>query len=104
MIRKFECTVTREDKYIIEIDDEIINQEWLDEFSKCFYKCDDLKEHAEQLAKMRVMLKNKYYEGYGILLVNDKIPPLADGNRVEKGINIIIISENEDCEVDCYEI
>jgi len=36
MKKKFKCKVERVDEYIIEFDDEIINQEWLDDFQMIF--------------------------------------------------------------------
>ena len=104
MKRKFKCTVERTDKYIIEFDDNIINQEWLDEFSKHFYNFKELEEHAEHIAQIRARTEQNFIEGYGIPLVDGKVPHFADEYSIEKGINIIVVSEDEECEVDVEEI
>jgi len=104
MKKRFKCTVERTDEYIIEFDDEIINQEWLDDFSKHFYNFQELEEHAEYIAQIRARTEQDFIEGYGVPLVNGKIPHFVDNNSVEKRINIIIVSEDENCEVDVEEI
>jgi len=105
MKRKFECTVTREDKYIIEFDDEIINQEWIEDFANDFYDFKDLKEHAEHLAQFRARFPDvSFIEGYRVPLIDGKLPLFSDKNDVEEGINIIVISEDEECEVDVEKI
>jgi len=104
MKRKFKCTVERTDEYIIEFDDKIINQEWLDHFSRYFYNFQELEEHAEHIAQIRARTEQDFIEGYGVPLVNGKIPIFSDNNSIEKGINIIIVSEDEMCDVDVEEI
>jgi len=104
MKKRFKCTVERTDEYIIEFDDEIINQEWLDEFYENFYNFQELEEHAEYIAQIRARTEQDFIEGYGVPLVNGKIPHFVDNNSVEKRINIIIVSEDENCEVDVEEI
>jgi hypothetical protein len=103
-MKKFECIVTRTDKYIIEFDENIINEEWMEEFRKYSYSFYTLKEHAEHLAQHRARFETNFIEGYAVPLVNNKQPILTDEEDLEKGINIKIISEDEECEVDVVEI
>jgi len=103
-MKRFKCKVERVNEYIIEFDEEILNQEWLDEFSKHFYKFKGLEEHAEHIAQIRARTEQDFIEGYGIPLVNGKVPHFADKYNIEKGINIVIVSEDEDCEIDVEEI
>ncbi len=104
-MKKFKCVVTRTDEYIIEIDENKINQEWMDNFSNHFYEFKTLEEHAQHIAQYRARFpEDTLIEGYGIPLVNGDIPLYAIGNLTEKGINIRIISEDEDCEVEVDEL
>jgi len=104
MKRRFECTVERTDKYIIEFDENVLDEKWMEEFRKVFFNFDGLDEHAEQIAQMRARFENSFIEGYGIPLLNGKKPPYADDKYLNKAINIIVISEDEECEVDVEEI
>jgi len=104
MKKRFKCTVERTEEYIIEFDDEIINQEWLDEFAETIYKIDSLKEHAEHLAQHRARFEQNFIEGYGVPLIDGEIPYTIDKNNIQNGINIIIVSEDEMCDVDVEEI
>jgi len=103
-MKRFKCKVERTDEYIIEFDENILNEEWLNEFSEHFYKFKGLEEHAEHIAQHRARFEQNFIEGYGIPLVDGKVPPFADEKSVNKAINIIIVSEDEDCEVDVEEI
>jgi len=103
-MKRFKCKVERIDEYIIEFDESVLNDEWLDEFSKHFYKFKDLEEHAEHIAQHRARFEQNFIEGYGIPLVNGKVPHFADEKSVSKAINIIIVNEDEDCEVEVEEI
>jgi hypothetical protein len=104
-MKKFECTVTREDKFIIEFDEDIINEEWMEEFRESFYNFHTLKEHAEHIAQFKARFgEHDFIEGYGVPLVNGKIPCFAHDGSIEKGINIQIVSEDEECEVEVVEI
>ncbi len=108
MMKKFKTTVTRTDEYIIEFDENVINEEWMQHFKRYFYDFDDLEEHAEHMAQYRARFGEGFIEGYGNVKVNGKIPwyALNDKNREsdESAINIQIISEDQNCEVEIEEI
>ncbi len=95
-MKKFECTVTREDKYIIEIDENVLNDEWMVDFRKYFYSFHDLSEHAEHIAQFRARYRDNFYfiKGYGTPLVNGRKPAFTDENFIQKAINIRIVSED----------
>lgn len=103
-MKKFKCVVTRTDEYEIEFDENKINEEWMKEFRQVFYSFYDLEEHAEHLAQSRARFQQEFIEGYGVTLIDGRKPYGCDENDVETGINIKIISEDNDCEVDVTEI
>lgn len=118
-IRKFKCIVRREDEYIIEIDDEIINDEFNKEFSKHFYPFDELEDHAEHLSQIQARFDNSdgFIEGYGYIKRDGELPfsfkdfdkngkwlPQKKQRQPTDGINIIIEDEDNYCEVDVEEI
>jgi len=57
------------------------------------------------LAQFRARFSEiNFIEGYRVPLIDGKLPLFSDKNDIEEGINIIIVSEDEDCEVDVEEI
>lgn len=108
-MKKFKCKVTRVDEYEIEIDEEKISEEWMEAFRSYMYKFHDYEEHAEHLAQLRARLGEGFYEGYGYISINGERPLAVrlsekNENSYEPGININIISEDEECEVEVEEI
>lgn len=101
---KFKATVTRNDEYIIEFDEERFNEQWMKEFRDIFYDFDSLEEHAEHVAQFRARFSEEYIEGYGAPLVNGREPIFHKGDTVEQKLNIQVISEDEEIEVDVQEI
>lgn len=111
MIRKFKCIVTRTDEYEIEFDNDVINEEYMEDYRKNFYEFDTLEDHAEHLAQHMSRIGEGFIEGYGALQVNGKPPWGYRGNeykgkfsKEELAININVISEDDDCEVEVEEI
>ena len=104
-MRKFKCIVERTDEYVIEIDENIINEDWMEEFKKYFYGIDCLEEHAEHLAQMRARFGDiSFFEGYGPVLINGYKPFNKKNSEVQKGINIIVVNEDNEISVDVEEI
>lgn len=64
-MRKFKCEVVTTNTYIVEIDENIINEEWMDHYSKYFYEIDTIREHAANVAWHRNSFRNYDFEGYG---------------------------------------
>lgn len=96
-MKKFRVTVTREDIYEIEFDEEVYNEEFIEDFKKGFYDFDSLEEHAEHIAQHRARFQQKFIEGYGIPLVNGKEPYVLPQykNSIAQGLNINILSEDD---------
>lgn len=103
-VKTFKCYVQREDKYKVEFDESVINEKWMEEFRQVFYNFHTLEEHAEHIAQFRARFGRRFIEGYGIPLENGEIPIGADEKQVNKAINIIVISEDDDIDVDAYEL
>ena len=107
-MKKFQCTVTRTDEYIIEIDENVINNEWMQEFRKAFYDFTTLEEHAQHLAQLRARFGEGFSEGYGNVKINGRIPWYAINDSIreldEDAINIIVLSEDENGEIEVEEI
>ena len=110
-MQRFECEVTRIDKYTIEIDEDIINEEFLKSYAEFFADYETLEEHAENLAQYQARFGSAFMEGYGVVKKNGKIPyPYYTEKYKDKvdegkiGINIKIISEDNDCDVIVKEI
>lgn len=117
-IRKFKCTVTRTDEYVIELDENILNEEWMEHFRS--YMCDynTLEEHAENIAQFQARFgEHTFLEGYGNVTRNGKLPfsfedydekgnilPEDQQRKPAAGININILSEDNACDVDVEEI
>lgn len=104
--KKFKVTVIREDQYEIEFDETVFDEEFIQHFKKYFYDFDNLKDHAEHIAQFRARFGERFIDGYGLPLVNGKIPSTAHMNEdelkyVNHGLNINIISEDD---LDCLEI
>ncbi len=110
-MKKFKCTVTRVDEYEIEFDEEVINDEFIKEYAEYFADYETLEEHAENLAQYQARFGSAFMEGYGVVKKNGKIPypyntKEYEGkiSKEELGINIKIISEDNDCDVEVEEI
>ncbi|MCY7679969.1 hypothetical protein NST06_10225 [Bacillus sp. FSL P4-0322] len=89
MTFKRTCDVERQDQYIIEFDENVLNDEWMQSFRETFYDFATLTEHAEHIAQFRARNGSKFIDGYGIPLENGKAPRWADMKDVNKAINII---------------
>jgi len=104
--KRFECEVIRKDNYIIEFNDEVITEEWMKDFRKTFYDFKDLKEHAEHIAQDRARNGEGFIEGYGKPYVDGEpmFSMTGDSSDDNKGINIIVESEDDDIEVVVMEL
>ena len=105
-MRVFDCEVTRTDRYRIEIDETVINEAWMAEFRESFYQFHDLADHAKHLAQHQARFGSSHWpEGYGMVKVDGKFPFSRDPNAPkEEAINIVIVDEDNDCEVECKEV
>lgn len=102
-MKKFQCVVTRIDEYVVEIDETIINQEFIDNFSRYFWKLDGLEDIASQMARHQLLHGDSviYMEGLGNVKRDGKLPwHSQDKEGFTPGLNINIICEGDDIEAD----
>ena len=99
-MKEFNCEVERIEKYKIEFDETVCNEEWMKDFRRYFFDFYHLDEHAEHIAQYRARFGRGFIEGYGIPLENGKVPYWASTEDQKKyinhAININVISEDED--------
>lgn len=99
-MKSYNCEVERVDKYVIEFDETVCNEQWMEDFRSVFYGFYDLDEHAEHIAQLRARFGSGFMEGYGIPLENGKEPYWAyeekNKKQINHAINIKIISEGDD--------
>ncbi|MEG0470744.1 MAG: hypothetical protein RR588_00260 [Solibacillus sp.] len=106
-IKRFEVEVTRVDKYVIEIDQDVITEEWMENFRSFMYDFYTLEEHAEHIAQYRARFNNgSFYgghpEGYGDIAYRGKTK--SDSKWPFHAINIAKADEDNDIEVEVNEI
>lgn len=102
-MKKFKVTVFREDEYEVELDENVLDKDWMDNFNQYFFDMDTLEEHAEHLAQMKARFGGSFMEGYGHIMINGR-KPIGINDGVNKGVNIKIVSEDENTDTDVYEI
>ena len=100
--QKFEVEVMRTDRYVIELDTEIMNEEWMEEFRQYMYHFDNLKEHADHIAQFRARFNNDnpyggFQEGYGDLASFGKVNP--NSKHPFPAVNFVKLDEDNDIEV-----
>ncbi|GAV11401.1 hypothetical protein [Paenibacillus sp. NAIST15-1] len=104
-MKKFICEVVKKDRYEIEIDDQMLDEDWMERFNFCNrleYDC--LEEHAVRISKHMSKSYDSYIDGYGYPLINGHKHYAAFDYQVESGINIKILNDEDDIEVDVFEI
>ncbi|WP_144522990.1 hypothetical protein [Bacillus pumilus] len=89
MIFRRSCDVERQDQYIIEFDETVLNEEWMQSFKEVYYNFNTLSEHAEHIAQFRARNGTQFIEGYGVPLENGKAPSWANKEDINEAINII---------------
>jgi len=88
----YACTVERTDKFVVEFDETVINEEWMANFREFMYDFYSLEEHADHIAQHRARFGTCFVEGYGVPLENGKAPFGVKESHVNHAINIKIIS------------
>ena len=103
-MRKFNCVVTRVDEYEIEIDENVMTEEWMANYRKTFGGIQTLREHAKLIAQEKAR-GEVFIEGYGVPMLDNEFQYYMNKRSTENiGINIVTLSEDDDCDVDCFEI
>ncbi|MGM7680781.1 hypothetical protein ACSVDA_01375 [Cytobacillus sp. Hm23] len=72
-MKKFECEVTRIDQSTVELDETVLDEEWMEHFREHFYNFHTLEEHVEHIAQFRARFGSKFIEGYSVPLENGKL-------------------------------
>ena len=118
-MKKFKCTVTRVDEYVIELDENVLNEEFNKEFREYFYNFHDLEDHAKMFAQYQARIgdDDSFIEGYGHVLRDGKLPfsfadfdkdgawkPEDERRKPFVGVNIVTIHNPEECDVEVEEI
>jgi hypothetical protein len=101
---KFKCTVYREDQYEIEIDDNLINEDYLEAFREVFWDAYDLEDLAEHLAQFqaRIAPADGFFEGFGYVKINNQFRnPKKAKPSPEFSIKVI---EEDSCRVEVLPI
>lgn len=99
-MKKYKVKVTTVDEYIIEFDDEIYNEQFIEAFKHFFCDFDDLSEHAEHIAKHKTRFTDDFIEGYGTIITNGHNPFPYD-KAIAKGLNIrVLVDKDIDAEVE----
>jgi len=96
---RYDCTVERIDKYVVEFDETVINDEWMEEFRGFMYDFYTLEEHADHIAQHRARFGTRFIEGYGTPLENGEVPPFVKESDVNHAINIKVTSYDSDIDV-----
>lgn len=117
-IHEFKVTVTRTDEYHIKLDDEVINESYMEDFSESFGQVDSLEDVAGHLATAYMReVDSDFVEGYGwvkkfrkdgshskgLKRENGQIVLLTDEDYA-KGLSIKIISEDFDYDTEIEKI
>lgn len=107
MKRKFEVEVVRTDKFVIEVDDSVITEEWMAQFRNVFYDFRTIEEHVEHVAQLRARFcsQNLYgglMEGYGDVANKGRIDPRSTWPF--PAINFVELDEDNDIVVEVEEV
>jgi len=101
---KYESQVERTDTFKVELDETVLTDKWMADFREVFFDFYTLEEHAEHIAQHRARFGRGFIEGYGIPLENGKKHPMADEKETNRAINIIVVSEDNDINVETDEV
>lgn len=105
---KFEITVHRTDTYEIEIDENIINEEWIEHFQSYMWDVDEDCPHedlAKHIGQMRARFGSRQFmEGFGIIPVEGEYLTDKEKESLADGFKLKVISEDDEIEIDAREI
>lgn len=95
-IKQYKATVTTEKEIIIEVNEDVINQKFLEEFSSYMWGVDSVGEIVEHVASQAAHYEDCFIEGVG------EYPKAweRDSNLSNQGVHIVEISEDTVVEVE----
>ncbi|MDO4801225.1 MAG: hypothetical protein Q4A15_03585 [Prevotellaceae bacterium] len=97
-MKKFKVQVTRIDEYEIEIDETIINDEWIKHFESYMWPVDEDEPHrelAEHIAQMRARFGSRQFmEGFGLMNVESDYFSEEEKKELAPGFKVKVIDED----------
>lgn len=107
-MKKFQVQVTRIDEYEIEIDENIINDEWIKNFESYMWDVDEDWPHedlAKHIGQMRARFgSHQFIEGFGYIPAEHEYVLDKEKESLAEGFKMKVISEDEEIEIDAREI
>ena len=94
-IEKYTVTVTIEKEIEIEVNTDIINEKFFEEFSSYMFGVDSLEEVLEHVASQAAHYEGGFIEGVGEYPKSWE----RDKNLAEQGVHIVSIDEDTSVEV-----
>ncbi|GEK34844.1 hypothetical protein [Kurthia sibirica] len=94
-MEKYKCTVERTDSFIIEFDESVMNEEFLEGFRASFYDVYDLEELSEHISQYIARFGVEYIEGLGCPLIDGKKPYFVEERFINPAINVKRVIEDE---------
>ncbi|MBC6134284.1 hypothetical protein HB825_05460 [Listeria booriae] len=107
MTVKYKCEAVREDRFIVELDEQYFDEAWFEHFNEHFYNHSDLAEIAEFIASVITRLgTDTYIGGIGVPLLNGETPYGADSRTINAHVNIVATQEigDQECGVLVWEV
>lgn len=105
---KFEITVHRTDIYEVEVDENIINDEWINSFESVMWPVDrgcPYEDLAKEIGKMRSRFgRHLFVEGIGYIPTENEYVFEHEKKILAQGFKMKVISEDKDIETDAREI
>ena len=104
---KFEITVHRTDTYEIEVDENIINDEWIKNFESYMWDVDEDCPHedlAKHIGQMRARFGSHQLEGFGIIPVEGEYLTDKEKESLADGFMLKVVSEDDEIKIDAREI
>lgn len=100
-MKKFEIEITKTTTIEVEIDETIINEKWIKDFSEVIYEVKDLKNLAECVGMEYFEEESTYLENFGEVSLKLENGTFLSENK-SSGISIIEIAD--ECESKAKEI
>lgn len=105
---KFEITVHRTDTYEIEVDENIVNDEWIKNFKSYMWDVDEGCPHedlAKHIGQMRARFgSHKFIAGFGYIPAEHEYVLDKEKKSLAQGFKMKVISEDDEIEIDAREI
>lgn len=105
---KFEITVQRTDIYEIDVDEIIVNEEWIKNFESYMWNVDEEAPHedlAKHIAQMRARFgSDQFIEGFGYIPAEHEYVSADMHEHLAKGFKLKVLSEDDVIDIEVREI